>query len=110
MVKIGYKAVSKDMRAIRGNGMRFKENIQYTIVGDLIPCENGYHYCDTIEDVALYYPLEDSRIFKVEASGEIMSFPQDKVSVASSIKLLEEVTLPSVGVGLSWDCKKRIAK
>ncbi|MBQ5558185.1 MAG: hypothetical protein IIT46_00145 [Lachnospiraceae bacterium] len=26
--------------------------------------ENGYHYCDTVEDAGLYYPLENSKILK----------------------------------------------
>lgn len=64
MAKIGDKAISKDIRAILGNGMSFKEKFQYINNDELIPCENGYHYCDTVEDAGLYYPLENSKILK----------------------------------------------
>ena len=86
----GYKALDKDMRAVRGNGMQFEIGKVYSVKGEVVPCENGFHFCDKIESLNFYSPIIKSRIFEIEAGGEIIQ-ENDKFT-AESICLGRELT------------------
>ncbi len=68
----GYKALDMDMKAVNGNGMQYEMGKLYSIEGKVIPCYKGFHFCKSIEAVNSYYSIKDSRIFEVEADGEII--------------------------------------
>lgn len=90
----GYKALSMDMRAIHGNDMQYEMGRLYSIEGDVIPCENGFHFCQVIEEINGYYDIADSRIFEVEAYGEIVEC--DCKYAAEKIKLVRELTTEEI--------------
>lgn len=74
----GYKALDQDMRAIRGNGMQFEMDRLYSIRGNVVPCYNGFHFCKAIEYLNVYYNIKNSRIFEMEADGEIIEYDKNK--------------------------------
>lgn len=86
----GYKALDQDMEAIYGNGMQFELGKSYSIKGDVIPCHNGFHFCQYIENLNIYYSIKNSRIFEIEADGEIIK--HDDKYVAEKIRLVRELT------------------
>lgn len=86
----GYKALNKDMRAILGNEMQYELGKNYSINGDVIPCKNGFHFCEKIEYLNYYYTIADSRIFEIEANGVIRRHENKYAS--EKIKLVRELT------------------
>ena len=85
----GYKALSMEMKAVNGNGMQYEMGRLYSVEGDVIPCKNGFHYCDSIEELDRYYNIAASRIFEIEADGEIIKC--DGKYAAEKIKLIREL-------------------
>lgn len=85
----GFKALNTDMFSKYGD-MTYELGIKYTITGDLIPCENGYHFCKNLEDIEGYYTISDSRIFEVEAEGQMIE--DDGKIYAESITLIRELS------------------
>ena len=104
----GYKALDQDMRAIHGNGMQFELGKKYMIEGEIALDVNGFHFCKNIEELNNYYNIKSSRIFEVEAYGDIsceevrydedtmqlirVSCGEDDVYVAEGIQLLRELS------------------
>ena len=86
----GYKALDWDMRAAYGNEMQFELGKTYSVNGEVVPCKNGFHFCEKIEYLNCYYNIADSRIFEVEADGTIIK-SEDKY-VAERIKLVRELS------------------
>lgn len=86
----GYKALLQDMTAIKGNGMKYELGKSYFIEGEVIPCRKGFHFCKNIEDLENYYRICESRIFEVEADGD-MKTDDNKKYCASKIRLLKEI-------------------
>lgn len=86
----GYKALNQDMKAIYGNGMQFELGKKYTVSGEVIPSENGFHFCEKIEYLNICYDISDSRIFEIEAYGDIRS--DNKKYVAEGIQLVRELS------------------
>ncbi len=97
-MKIGYKGFSKDMKTISGLKT---EDITYQI-GEVYtkePKENprvctsdGYHYCDKLENVFDYYPMNgDNRYFEIEVLGNFTDEHNKTKSIATSFKLLREL-------------------
>ena len=86
----GYKALDWDMRAAYGNEMQFELGKTYSVNGEVVPCKNGFHFCEKIEYLNCYYNIADNRIFEVEADGIIIK-SKDKY-VAEKIKLVRELS------------------
>lgn len=86
----GYKALGEDMRAIYGNGMQFEVGKKYTVTGEIVPCKNGFHFCKKIVYLNRCYDIKDSRIFEIEAYGDIKGDYQKYA--AESICLMRELT------------------
>jgi hypothetical protein len=89
--KIGYKGFNKDLRCRQES---FQVGYTYTKNAHLeqpkICSEDGYHYCDTLEDVFQWYPLgKKNRYCKVEILGSFTT-EKDKC-VTTSFKILEEI-------------------
>ena len=105
MIK-GYKALSSDMKAVNGNGMTYELGKWYEVDGEIKPCENGFHFCKKLEDTHRYYNLFKSRLFEIEADGEIMEtaiyLPTKKV--CSRIRLVREI-LPK-----EWQTEENLLK
>lgn len=94
-MKIGYKGLSADMKAIQGGPVRIEYKIGETYVKDLkesprLCSSEGFHYCNKLEDTLKYYPLKDgSRYFEIEVLGPFTD-GSDK-SITTSFKLLREI-------------------
>lgn len=85
----GYKALSQDMKAIRGNKMQFELGKEYTVDREVVPYKNGFHFCENIEFLDKFYDIKTSRIFEVEAYGNIAD--ADCQYVAKNIRLIREL-------------------
>lgn len=84
----GYKAFNKDLTY---RDMQYEIGKEYVFEGEPIPCEQGYHFCESIMDCYDYYPLNDStRICEVEATGNIKK--DDFKYVTNKIKIIAEIT------------------
>ncbi len=86
----GYKALNQEMRAAHGNKMQFELGKTYSVDGEVIPCKNGFHFCEKIEYLNCWYDIVYSRIFEVESDGIIIK-SEDKY-VAERIKLVRELS------------------
>ena len=85
----GYKALNMDMSSAYGD-MVYEIGKKYTITGQLKLNENGYHFCKCLEDIELYYKIAESRIFEIEADGEIID--GNIKFCAESIMLMRELS------------------
>ena len=109
MVK-GYKALDSNMRTIYGNGMTYELGKWYKINGKIKPCKNGFHFCEKIENIQVYYNLFHSRLFEIEADGEIRDACNyivesiGTVTVCSRIRLVREI-LPE-----EWQTEKNLLR
>lgn len=87
----GYKALDEDMRAADENGMQLEIGKIYSVEGELIPYQNGFHFCDRIERLNIYYSIVKNRIFEVEADSEV-DICDEMMYVARKIKLIRELS------------------
>ena len=63
----------------------------YTFNGELIMCQQGFHFCKELKDVFTYYPgYKKSVVFEIEVLGKIIT-EKDK-SVSDKIKILRILT------------------
>lgn len=92
----GYKALHQDMRADSGDNMPFKLGKKYFTDEEIIPCLTGFHFCRNIEYLNIYYDLKNSRIFEVDAHGDIKN--EDFNYVSESIQLIRELTKEEIKV------------
>ena len=88
---IGYKATENG----KCKDQLYEVGQTYNLDGKLIMCKNGFHFCQDLYDVfEYYYPKKDTKVFKVEALGEIKT--EGNKSVTDKIKILEEVNLSNL--------------
>ena len=85
----GYKALNMDMSSAYSN-MSYEIGKKYTITGKLQMCENGFHFCKYLEDIENHYTITESRIFEIEADGEIID--GNIKFCAESITLMRELS------------------
>ena len=85
----GYKALNMDMSSTYGD-ISYEIGKKYTITGELTMCENGFHFCKCLEDIENYYEIVRSKIFEVEADGEIID--EGTKFCAESIMLMRELS------------------
>lgn len=86
----GYKALDKDMKSIYGDDMQYETGKLYFTDGRIVLYKNGFHFCKNIEYLNCYYDIRDSRIFEIEAYGNVKS---DGIKYAAeSIQLIRELT------------------
>lgn len=97
---IGYKGFNHELRSTySGAGYSFTIGETYTTnhKGKPRVCSSeGFHYCDTLEEVFSWYKLEDNngrsnRYCKVEILGEFSKDVHDNKCCTTSMKILEEV-------------------
>ena len=90
MIK-GIKALGMDMEAIKGDGMVYELNKEYTHDGDVKCKRSGYHYFNSIRDVMHMYNLNKSRLFECELNGDKFDH-DDIVHCTNKIKLVREIS------------------
>jgi hypothetical protein len=71
-------------------GMQFEVGKSYHVDGEIIPCENGLHFCERLIDVFDFYKYNGNRFFEVEASGTVKKL--ESKSVASDIYVVRELS------------------
>ena len=85
---IGYKATTNG----KCLDQLYEVSQTYTLEGKIEICKKGFHFCQDLFDIFNYYPPnKNTKVFKVEALGNIET-DGDK-SVTDKIKILEEVNL-----------------
>lgn len=87
----GYKATNNDMTC---RGYQFELDKTFTLDGPLKICNNGFHFCQNVQDVFEFYDSYTLRIFEVEAFGDIITKQQK--SCALSIKFVRELTTQEI--------------
>ena len=91
----GYKAFNSDLTC---RGMQYEVGKEYKFDGELIPCRQGFHFCETIADCYEFYPMsDDTRICEVEATGEVIK--EGVKRVTNVIKILAEITCDNLRKG-----------
>ena len=91
MVMKGYKAFDQDMVEIRGNGLQFELGISYSSEWDEFSYESGFHFCKDMECLCVACDIDESRIFEIEADGEIIEYDENRYA-AEKIRLVRELT------------------
>lgn len=88
----GFKGTQSNLKC---QNLQYELNKEYTITGDPIECEKGFHFCKELEHVFRHYAYDfRNRFFKVKALVNKNSWEKhsDKY-VAKSIILTEEIDL-----------------
>ena len=83
----GYKATYNG----KCKGQLYEVGQTYSIDSILIMCQNGFHFCNKLEDVFDYYPPKhDIKVFEVEALGKTIT--DENKSVTNKIKIIRELS------------------
>ena len=90
MIK-GIKALGMNMEAIKGNGMVYEMNKEYTYDGDVKCKQSGYHYFESIRDVMTLYNIDETRLFECELNGDKFDH-NGIIHCTNKIKLVREIT------------------
>ena len=97
---LGYKAFDKDLTCSKDltcKDFQYEIGGTYKLDSEPIPCKQGFHFCTNIPDLYYYYTMDDNtRVCKVEATGDIKSVIDDIIYCTNEIKILEEITEESV--------------
>ncbi len=95
----GYKAFNKNLTCL---GYQFTIDEPHIFDDTPILCEQGFHFCTTLEDVVKYYCLSDMRVFEIEASGIITDAKDDcSKRACNEIRLVKEITLHEVMLSIT---------
>ncbi len=95
----GYKAFNNDLTCL---GYQFTIDEPHIFDDTPILCEQGFHFCTTLEDVVKYYCLSDMRVFEIEASGIITDAKDDcSKRACNEIRLVKEITLHEVMLSIT---------
>ena len=86
----GFKAFSKNLTC---KDYQFEIGKTYTHDGNIIICEQGFHFCKNPFDVLNYYDLIDSRFCEVIGYGQIDEKTDDTKICCSIIEIVREVNL-----------------
>lgn len=95
----GYKAFNSDWTC---RDFKYEVGKTYEHEGEIVLCESGFHFCQSLSGVIYYYPLRPTTHFcEVEALGYIIS-GYDK-HVTNKIKIVKEISFDDVLIELSED-------
>ena len=91
----GYKMLNADMTTMYGS-MTYEVGKTYKLEGKIIPCEQGFHFCEELTDCLRFYGNinTDKRFFEIEA-GDNIAKCNDKY-VTDKIILIRELSLDEV--------------
>lgn len=81
----GYKVFDKDLSC---KSLQYEVGKTYEMVDHPLLCMKGFHFCQNVNDVFMYYS-KFSRMCEVEAIGEIIT--EKNKSVTNKIKILREI-------------------
>ena len=88
-----YKAFDKDLKC---RGFQFEVGREYKHEGEIKFCESGFHACENISNVFIFYEFrgEGVRVCEVEIIGNVQTEKDNVKLVTDHIKIVRE---------LSWD-------
>lgn len=88
---IGYKGFDENLRCY---GFQYEIGGEYQHDGEVVVCEQGFHFCENPLDVLNYYAPGTSRYAVVEGSGHTDRMQDEDSKVACShLKVVAELTL-----------------
>ena len=107
----GYKALSKESKAVYGNNMQYELGVWYKMEGEIIPCKKGYHYFDNIRDIFHLFCGYNYDIYEIESKGNIIKdndiYYEGKY-VCSEIKLIRKLTQDEINKYIEENLDKLI--
>ena len=91
----GYKMLNADMTAMYGS-MTYEIGKTYELKEEIIPCKQGFHFCEELTDCLYYYPNKnnDKRFFEIETGDNVIE-KADKC-VTDEITLIRELSLEEI--------------
>ena len=91
----GYKMLNANMTAMYGS-MTYEVGKTYELKEEIIPCKQGFHFCEELTDCLYYYPNLDNskRFFEIETGDNIIE-KKDKC-VTDEITLIRELSLEEI--------------
>ena len=91
----GYKMLNADMTAMYGS-MTYEVGKTYELKEEIIPCKQGFHFCEELTDCLYHYPNLDNskRFFEIETGDNVIA-KKDKC-VTDEITLIRELSLEEV--------------
>ena len=91
----GYKMLNADMTAMYGS-MTYEIEKTYELKEEIIPCKQGFHFCEELTDCLYYYPNKnnDKRFFEIETGDNVIE-KADKC-VTDEITLIRELSLEEI--------------
>ena len=107
----GYKALDENLCASMGDGMQFEEGKTYDVKGELKFCENGFHFCENLEDTLDYYGISKGlRFIKIKAYGEVLSDNRGSKLLCRKIKVVKELSGEDIlrALGLDKDTSTEV--
>jgi hypothetical protein len=89
--KKGYKGFKIFGDKMICRDMEYKVGETYTLEGELIICENGFHFCEHLVQCFEYYDFEDFNTFcEVEAIGDVVyEEPTKHKAATNKIKIIK---------------------
>ena len=83
----GYKAFNITKNGKKCLEYNFGQKKIHEIEGELEVCENGFHFCEKLEDVFDYYDFDKNNVIvhEIEALGEVLK--EDNKSVTNKLKI-----------------------
>jgi hypothetical protein len=84
----GYKAFDKDLKCL---DFQFKVGKTYAHKGEILLCNQGFHFCLEANDVFNYYTFAPkTRVCEVEALGDVVGEGDKRVT--NKIKIIKEIS------------------
>ena len=82
----GYKATYN----FKCKNLTFEIGKTYTHEGELIPCEQGLHFCKNPDHLFVYYPYQSNlRLLEIEVLGDVID--EGDKSVTNKLKVIREI-------------------
>ncbi|MEL3905523.1 MAG: pentapeptide repeat-containing protein [Treponema sp.] len=85
----GYKGFDQNLQC---RGFQYEVGKTYKMDERPSLCERGFHFCQRLTDVHLFYDLQKSRICEIEADGCILHDTDGKKSACNEITIIRELT------------------
>ena len=91
-MNMGYKAFELKNGVLTCNGVEYFEGKTHEVIGKIVPCECGIHYCKQLKNLTEYIDFTKSTIvYEIEDIGET-SIDHGTKTVTNKIRLIKRVT------------------
>jgi len=91
-MKTGYKAFELKNGVLTCHGVEYFEGKTHEVIGKIVPCECGIHYCKQLKNLSKYIDFTKSTIvYEIEDIGET-SIDHGTKTVTNKIRLIKQIT------------------